>query len=80
MKRTFKTDIQHKNRTSQDIEKKVIQFSLENPHLGQAQVCNHLKSIHNIELSPGGVRGIWMREKLNTCAMRIQRSNTYSHV
>lgn len=80
LKRTFKTDIQHKNRTSQDIEKTVIQFSLENPHLGQAQVCNHLKSMHNIELSPSGVRRIWMREKLNTCAMRIQRSNTYSHV
>jgi hypothetical protein len=80
LKRIFKVDILHKNRIPQDIEKIVIQFSLKNSHLEQAQVCAHLKSIHIIELSPNGVRGVWIREKLNTCAMRTQRSNTFHHV
>lgn len=74
LKRTFNPDIHHKNRTSKDIEKTVIQFSLDNPHLGQAQVSAHLKASYDIELSPNGVRGIWLRENMNTCAMRTSKS------
>ena len=76
LKRTFKPDIHHKNRTPETIEKTVIQFSLENPHLGQAQVCAHLKTLYDIEMSPGGVRGIWVRENMNTCAMRTKKAKS----
>jgi len=73
LKRTFNPNKQHKNRTDEDIENAVITFSLENPHLGQAQVSAQLKSSLGIELSPNGVRNIWVREKMNTCALRTQK-------
>ena len=74
LKRTFNPNKHHKNRTDEDIEKAVITFSLENPHLGQAQVSVQLKSSLGIELSPNGVRNIWVREKMNTCALKMQKS------
>lgn len=74
LKRTFNPDKHHKNRTDKEIQEAVVAFSLENPHLGQAQVSAQLKSTHNIDLSPNGVRNIWLREKMNTCALRTQKS------
>ncbi|ODS23072.1 hypothetical protein AB835_10730 [Candidatus Endobugula sertula] len=41
--RTFRKDMHHKNRTPKNIEKTAVQFSLKNPHLGQAQVSAYLK-------------------------------------
>ena len=43
LKRTFQPDIHHKNRTTIDVEKTVIDFSLKNPHLGHAQVSAQLQ-------------------------------------
>lgn len=74
LKRTFRKDIHHKNRASMEVEDQVIQFSLKNPHLGQAQVAAHLISDYKIEISSGGVRNIWLRENINTTALRIQRA------
>ena len=76
LKRTFDPNKRHKNRTNNNIENIVIAFSLENPHLGQAQVSAQLKSIHDIELSPSGVRNIWLHEKMNSCALRMQKAKT----
>jgi len=77
LKRTFRPELHHKNRTSKEIEDFVIAFSLENPHLGQAQVSLQLKATHQIELSPAGVRYIWLREKMNTSALRVQKSKLW---
>jgi transposase len=74
LKRTFNHHKHHKNRTTQDIEKITIRFSLENPHLGQSQVSAQLKTTLGIEISPSGVRNIWLREKLNNCALRLQKA------
>jgi len=76
LKRRFRQDHHHKNRTDKDIEDVVIAFSLENPHLGQVQVSAHLKTNYQIELSPNGVRYVWLREKMNTSALRVQRSKS----
>lgn len=35
LKRTFRSDVRHKNRAAKTIEETVISFSLENPRLGQ---------------------------------------------
>lgn len=48
LKRTFQPDIHHKNRAAKDVEKTVINFSLINPHLGQAQVSAQLKINYDI--------------------------------
>ncbi|WP_298627425.1 ISNCY family transposase, partial [uncultured Legionella sp.] len=76
LKRTFQTDIHHKNRTTIDVEKTVIDFSLTNPHLGQAQVSAQLKANCDIEISPAGVRDIWLREEMNTCALRVIKAKS----
>ena len=76
LKRRFRKNHHHKNRTAKEIEAVVIAFSLENPHLGQAQVSAQLRTNYQIELSPIGVRCVWLRENMNTSALRIQRSKS----
>ena len=74
LKRTFASNKYHKNRCNKNIENIVIAFSLMNPHLGQTQVAAQLKLNQDIELSSSGVRNIWLREKMNTCVLRIQKA------
>lgn len=76
LKRTFKPNKHHKNRTNKNIEDAVVAFSLENPHLGQVQVSTQLKSTLGIELSPSGVRNIWLRANMNNSALRVQKAKT----
>ncbi|MFA6162738.1 MAG: ISNCY family transposase [Methylobacter sp.] len=76
LKRTYRSDIHHKNRTAKEVENLVIAFSLENPHLGQVQVSAQLKTEHQVDISPAGVRNIWVREKMNTTALRVQRAKS----
>jgi transposase len=76
LKRTYRQDHHHKNRTDKEIEDVVIAFSLENPHLGQVQISAYLKTNYQIELSPNGVRYVWLRENMNTSALRVQRSKS----
>ena len=73
LKRTFRENHHHKNRVNKNIEHCVIEFSLENPHLGQAQVSLQLKKVHQIEISPSGVRNVWLRAKMQTTALRVQK-------
>lgn len=74
LKRTYQPGIYHKNRRPKNIENIVIDFSLRNPYLGQAQVALTLQKDYQIEISPGGVRCIWLRENMNTCALRILKT------
>ena len=53
--------LRYKNRAVESLEKFVIDFSLQNPHLGQSQVSRQLKTTRDIEISPSGVRNIWLR-------------------
>lgn len=76
LKRTFHPDIRHKNRTAKNTEEAVIAFSLENPHLGQVQVSAQLKMTYQVEISPAGVRCVWLRENMNTSALRVQRAKS----
>ena len=76
LKRTFQPALHHKNRADKDLEETVIHFSLRNPHLGQAQVAAHLEADQGIHISPAGVRNIWVRENMNTCALRVLKSKS----
>ena len=73
LKRQETPNIHHKNRTSNQLEKLVINFSLKNPHLGQAQVAMHINKNFSTNISPSGVRNIWLRVKMNTMAQRINK-------
>lgn len=73
LRRQETPDLRHKNRPEEELEKIVIDFSLKNPHLGQAQVSRQLKANMDIQISPDGVRLIWLRENMNTAALRLAK-------
>ena len=73
LKRQVRVDHYHQNRTDQEVAHTVIEFSLDNPHLGQVQVSNQLRKHYQIELSASGVRNVWLRENMQTCALRLQK-------
>ncbi|MCF6442140.1 helix-turn-helix domain-containing protein [Pseudoalteromonas luteoviolacea] len=51
LRRQETPDLRYKNRTEEELEKVVIDFSLKNPHLGQAQISRQLKAKMDIEIS-----------------------------
>jgi transposase/DNA-binding transcriptional ArsR family regulator len=74
LKRQKTPNIRHKNCVDMEIEKAVIEFSLEHPHLGQQKVAMKLTKALGIEVSPNGVRIMWLRNDMNTTALRVERS------
>lgn len=75
LKRQETPNLHHKNRAPKDLEQTVVNYSLVNPHLGQAQIARHLRNSHNVEISPNGVRNIWLRQNMNTVALRVEKAN-----
>ena len=73
LRRQETPNLRHKNRSPEELEKLVIDFSLENPHLGQAQVSRQLNEHYFTQVSPAGVRSIWLREEMNTSALRVSK-------
>jgi len=73
LKRQETPDLHHKNRTDKDIEEIVIEFSLANPHLGQSKESRLLKSERNVDIHASDVRNIWLRENMNTTALRLAK-------
>ena len=76
LKKQITSNHRHKNRTDEALEKLLINFSLQNPHLGQVQVSALLKVNHGVEISANGVMSVWLRENMNTCALRLHRSQS----
>jgi len=73
LKHQVNEDNVHGNRTDQDVTDTVIEFSVNNSHLGQVQVRNHLRKHYEIDLSATGVRNVWLREHMQTIALRMQK-------
>lgn len=59
-----------KNRVDERTEEAVIKMAYENPALGQFRVSNELRK-QGIIVSPGGVRSIWLRNKLQRFQLRL---------
>jgi transposase InsO family protein len=59
-----------KNRVEAAIEEAVLAMALEQPAFGQLRVSNELKK-QGILISPGGVRSVWLRHKLETFKKRL---------
>ena len=76
LKRQETPNLRHKNCTDINIENTVVQFSIEHPHLGQQKVALKVKAKYGIEISPGGVRSIWLRQNMNTTALRMAKATT----
>ena len=56
----------------------VVNFSLENPQLGEEPTAIHLRKKYKIEISRGTVRNIWLRNNMETIALRVlKRRNSF---
>lgn len=60
------------NRIAPEIEERVLAYSLENPTHGQTRAANELNK-GGVVISAGGVRGVWLRHKLETKGLRLKR-------
>jgi transposase InsO family protein len=60
------------NRIGQDIEKRILDYSLEFPTHGQVRMANELKQ-QGVIVSPCGIRGVWLRHGLEKKAQRLKR-------
>lgn len=56
-----------------EIEKRILDYCLQFPTQGQTRVANELKRQYGIEISPCGVRGLWLRHGIHTADLRLKR-------
>jgi len=73
----------HPNRVEPEVEEKILAYALEHPTHGQQRVANELR-LQNVNVSPTGVRSVWLRHGLETRYKRllrleqhVQRDTTY---
>jgi len=62
----------HPNRIAPEIETRVLEFCLSRPTYGQQRVSNELRLL-GVEVSPSGVRGVWLRHDLESRYKRLMR-------
>jgi transposase InsO family protein len=62
----------HPNRLAPEIEAKVLDYCLQRPTHGAQRVSNELR-LQGVEVSPSGVRGVWLRHDLETRYKRLMR-------
>lgn len=60
-----------KNRVAPEVEEAVVAMAVEQPAWGQTRASNELKK-RGIEVSPFGVRSIWIRHDLRTMKDRLK--------
>jgi transposase InsO family protein len=62
----------HPNRVSADVETEILAYALEHPTHGAQRVANELR-LRGLQVSPSGVRGVWLRHDLETRLKRLLR-------
>lgn len=65
----------HRNRVAEHIEKAVVDMAIKMPAYGQVRASNELKK-EGIQISPGGVRSVWVRHDLHTFKKRLKALET----
>jgi Integrase core domain. len=62
----------HPNRVSQEVEEKILAYALAFPTHGAQRVANELR-LQGMHVGPSGVRGVWLRNDLETRHKRLLR-------
>jgi transposase InsO family protein len=62
----------HPNRVPEDVEAKILDYALVHPTHGAQRVANELR-LQQVNVSPSGVRGVWLRHDLETRHKRLLR-------
>ena len=62
----------HPNRVAPEIEERILRYALDFPTAGAARVANELR-LEGVNVSPTGVRGVWLRHDLETRTKRLLR-------
>jgi transposase InsO family protein len=62
----------HPNRVDKEVESAILQYSLDNPTHGCLRVAQQL-ALKGVQVSSGGVRGVWTRHSLLTKHERLLR-------
>lgn len=62
----------HPNRVAPEIEQKILDYALSFPTHGPQRVSNELR-LAGTEVSPTGVRGVWLRHGIKTRYKRLMR-------
>ena len=62
----------HPNRVAPEIEEKILAYGLDRPTHGAQRVANELR-LQGFDVSPSGVRGVWLRHDLETRTKRLLR-------
>jgi transposase InsO family protein len=61
----------YRNRFSEEIERAILDLSLEEPTFGQKRIASELLVRRGVDVSPGGVRCVWMRHDLMRMEQRL---------
>lgn len=62
----------HPNRVAPEIEERILAYALDRPTHGAQRVANELR-LQGFDVSPSGVRGVWLRHDLETRTKRLLR-------
>lgn len=62
----------HPNRVPPEVEEKILEMALSEPTRGAQYIANQLR-LQGTEVSPSGVRGVWLRHELETRHKRLLR-------
>ncbi len=67
----------HPNRVVPEIEESILALSLEHPTYGAQRIANELR-LREVNVSPSGVRGVWLRHDLETRYKRLMRLEAHA--
>jgi transposase InsO family protein len=61
-----------KNRVPEEIEQAIVELALEYPAFGQVRAADKLLEAKGYQLSPQGIRSVWLRHELETKKKRLK--------
>ena len=62
----------HPNRVPEAVEQQILDLCLKQPTYGSQRIANELR-LQGVDVSPSGVRGVWLRHDLETRYKRLLR-------